>query len=432
MRIRVLGIGLCLAALLAAPQPAAADDHLLNLLIPPTTMPAGRAGPADGSPPASQPGESVIKVAAILPLTGAQAPFGQSALRGLELAVARENDDSTGGQVRIHLVLLDSQSRPAGAGDLARRAIIVERADLLIGGLDGATALAIRPIAQQHRVLFLVLDGGYQASPLQDGFICRTGTSLLQLSDGLARHAREHLAAERLFVVADLSSERAVLTADIFSNSIGRLGGQIVGTASWPAQREPAKAADFAAQAAAVKPDAIFVALPPQPLLAFARHLREAQVNAPLLLIPPIWDTPALLAAQAEALRPAQLAMPLAVDDPDPRLNDWLRRFAARFAQQQADSIAATAYDSLALARHLAGYRRQTGANLHQGLSAIADLPGAMGPMSMADGGVARPIVICRLDPGEPPEGGPRLRFVRRVEPQRVEPLPQETMPGPQ
>jgi branched-chain amino acid transport system substrate-binding protein len=404
-----------MVAIAAARLPAGPTDDPIELLRPsqPTTRQDDEPGPGRA---ATQPGGAAVKVAAILPLTGPLAPLGQSARRGLELAVASFARDSESTASRFRLILLDSESRASLAGDLARKAVMVERAEAIIGGLDGPGALAVRPVARQGRVPFLVLAGGYRPAPGEGPFTIRVGTSTESLVDGLARYAREQLKAGRLFVISDVSSDRESLAAERFAQSARKLQADAVTLASLSVRREPGRVEELARQAADDKSDAVFAALPAEALVKFATELRRRKSQATLLLAPPDWDCQGLLGAESASLVPAIVAAEFAADDTDQAAREWRDEFARQFPNDPPDAIAAAAYDCMSLVRDLARRREKTGGDLAERIATTVSVPGVLGQMRRdEEGQIVRPVVICRIASAEPPAAGVQLKFLSRI-----------------
>ena len=106
---------------------------------PRTQRPIGPVRPAQPEAPASRlpPGETLNRVAVLVPLTGSTAQFGQSILNAANLALA-----DTGGQ-RIRIMAYDTAINPAGAANTA----IAEGAGLILGPLLAEDVRIVAPIA---------------------------------------------------------------------------------------------------------------------------------------------------------------------------------------------------------------------------------------------------------------------------------------------
>ena len=100
---------------------------------------AGTATPQDKPP---------IKIAAIVPQSGAGAFDGQLALEGMQAMVAIIN--GKGGVLgrKIELVVYDDKGTPEEGVSAARRAIEQDKVDLLVGGWFSAVALSMKEVTR--------------------------------------------------------------------------------------------------------------------------------------------------------------------------------------------------------------------------------------------------------------------------------------------
>ena len=99
-------------------------------------------------------GASTIKVGIVDSYTGPAASTAGDVLDGFKLAIA--GIDAGGGVLgkRIEYATRDDRSRPASAFNLARELIERERVDVLLGGSNGASYLAVSGLCQKERVPF--------------------------------------------------------------------------------------------------------------------------------------------------------------------------------------------------------------------------------------------------------------------------------------
>src|SRR5207248_7439478 len=108
---------------------------------PPVTGPGGP--PPGGAPPPGTTGP--VKVAVLLPLSGANAELGKAMLEAAQLALFTTAND------RLTLVPRDTSGTPDGATDAARSAI-ADGAQLILGPLLAAEVDAVKPVAGQANV----------------------------------------------------------------------------------------------------------------------------------------------------------------------------------------------------------------------------------------------------------------------------------------
>jgi len=91
--------------------------------------------------------EEVIKIGAILPLTGEAAAWGQASQRGIELAVGETNKNNK----KIEMVYEDSQGSASNAVSAYEKLTKINKVDAIIGPLLQMEVSAIAPLADRDK-----------------------------------------------------------------------------------------------------------------------------------------------------------------------------------------------------------------------------------------------------------------------------------------
>ena len=106
---------------------------------------AGAPKPAISSHPLEPPTKEAVKVAILLPLSGANADLGKAMLEAAQLALFTMGGD------KLTLVPRDTAGTAQGAADAAK-AVIADGAKLIIGPLVADEVEAVKPIARDAHV----------------------------------------------------------------------------------------------------------------------------------------------------------------------------------------------------------------------------------------------------------------------------------------
>ena len=127
--------------------------YLLALCSPAWAIPGHSVPLADISPPPHlfQRTERV-KFGAVLPLTGPGAAIGESDRIGIEIAVARMNDDGGVNGTPLEAVIEDSQSEPRVGLSGFQKLADQDRVPAIIASLT-SIVMAIRPESQRRGVV---------------------------------------------------------------------------------------------------------------------------------------------------------------------------------------------------------------------------------------------------------------------------------------
>jgi branched-chain amino acid transport system substrate-binding protein len=98
-----------------------------------------------------------VKIAVIEDLTGPLQPYAQQMENGFKLGLeyGTHGTDTVAGR-KIDVIYKDSQTKPDVGRSLLAEAYSDDHADLAVGGTSSAVALAMLPIAQQYKKVFIV------------------------------------------------------------------------------------------------------------------------------------------------------------------------------------------------------------------------------------------------------------------------------------
>lgn len=98
----------------------------------------------------------VVKLGAILPMTGTAAFLGQQELVGLQLGIEDANQRLSAKGYKIELIMQDSASKPANAVTIANKMITVDKVDVLFVSTSSANQ-AVAPIAKLANLPMFVM-----------------------------------------------------------------------------------------------------------------------------------------------------------------------------------------------------------------------------------------------------------------------------------
>lgn len=201
-------------------------------------------------------GGGEVTFAALLPLTGPNASYGEFQVNGAQMAVDEINaEGGIGGETKLNLVIEDSQADPEETVTAFNRAYGDHEMPVAIS-VGSSSILALVPLAEQRKVM--LLNGGSQGDELAGA------SDLLFSTLHLIKNEVEVLAP----YIADKGFERAAILyidddlgragKDDFTEDFEEAGGEVVGTAA----HKPG-GTDFRSQLASLRnsnPDVLFIA----------------------------------------------------------------------------------------------------------------------------------------------------------------------------
>src|SRR5438067_5346238 len=184
---------------------------------PPQPPVTGPGGPPPGGPPPPGAG-GPVKVAVLLPLSGANAELGKAMLEAAQLALFTTGND------RLTLVPRDTGGTPESAASAARSAL-ADGAQLILGPLLAAEVAAVGPVAQDAKVNVIAFSTATQlagANVFLMGFLPRQEV-VREVS-----FAREKGLSR--FAALAPNSEYGRLMSDALREAVAPAGGTVVKT----------------------------------------------------------------------------------------------------------------------------------------------------------------------------------------------------------
>lgn len=354
-------------------------------------------------------------------LTGSDATFGQSTRMGVELALDELTKTAQGkiGGLPVRAVIEDDQGKSEEAATVVQKLLNQDRVIAVIGEVASSRSLAAAPICQAAGVPMISPSSTNPRVTEVGDFIFRMCFIDPFQGTVMARFASQNLGLKKVAILEDVKSDYSVGLAKFFTDAFKGMGGTIAAEQAYTAGDQ-----DFSAQLTAIKakhPDAIFIPGYYTEVGLIARKARELGLTCPLLGGDG-WESEQLLQIGGEAMNGAYYSNHFAVDNPDPRLQAFLKRFRAKYGKDP-DAIGGLAYDAAnvlfgclqkfsqtdpkgfqALGSSQAGSaeRKAAEATLRDLIAATATYPGVTGTITLdKDRNASKPAVVLEIKGGK-------------------------------
>jgi branched-chain amino acid transport system substrate-binding protein len=338
--------------------------------------------------------DAEVKVGVDLEFSGDTATYGEETWNGIQMAL----EDLAGKDP--WKVTLDKQDNKSDAQESARavtQLTTVDYVSAIIGAVSSKNTKAGARIANEQGVPMISPGSTAVDATAAGPYISRVCFTDDFQGEVCARFAYEDLGKKTAALVVDKAQDYCVGLGKSFEETYTKLGGKIVGTASYTT-----KESDFAALIEKVKatnPECIFI---PGYYGEVGPMLKQAEQK--WAGIPKLggdgWDSPDLfgLAGTAGALKDCYMSSHFAPDDKDPVIQQFVERYRKKY-NNEPGSMAVLGYDAM-LVLHDALVRAGTTDpdKIRDAINATKDLKVITG--------------IITMDPNRNPERGKKSAVV--------------------
>lgn len=344
-------------------------------------------------------------------MTGPEATFGQSTHKGIMLAVQEINarpNKLRGKPLRIKTI--DDQGKPEEAATAMNALITRDKVLAVLGEVASSLSLQMAPAAQKAQVP-MVSPSSTNVRVTQVGdYVFRVCFVDPFQGEVMAKFARHTLQATRVAVLRDIGSDYSMGLADAFAEKLREMGGQIVADESYRKGD-----VDFRAQLTTIKgvaPEAVFVPGYYNDVGLVAKQARDLGLSVPLMGGDG-WDSAKLYEIGGSALEGSYFSNHYSVDDPSPRIKQFVEAYKAKYNGEVPDGLAAQGYDAaMILADAIERAAELTGPSVRDALAATKDYDGVTGTITIDEERNARkPAVVLKV------ASGGLYEFVERVLP---------------
>ena len=277
-------------------------------------------------------------------LTGNDATFGQSTKNGVEVALADLAAKQQGmiGGLKVRVQAEDDQSKAEEAATAVQKLINQDRVIAVVGEVASSRSLAGAPICQNAGVPMISPSSTNPKVTQVGDYIFRM--CFLDEFQGavMARFTADSLKLKKVAILKDNKSDYSVGLAQFFTDEYRRLGGQVLVEQVYSSGDQ-----DFRAQLTSIKaknPQAVVIPGYYTEAGLIARQARELGLKQPLIGGDG-WESEKLIEIGGEALNGAYYSNHWALDQPLPRLQEFLTKYRAKFSGDP-DAIGGLVYDA--------------------------------------------------------------------------------------
>lgn len=332
----------------------------------------------------------------VLSLSGNYEAYGQPAMKGIRAAelVARNR-----GMKLPTVAVQDAGSNPASAVNAIRK-VIADGATVVIGDVASGTSLAMAPIAERSKVVFLAPGASNPSFSEAGDYVFRNWTSDNFDGNAMANYL-QNINVKNVAIVSQQTDYSEGLAA-AFAAQFKKFGGTVV-----LHERFPSDVPDFRTlllRVASKSPAAVYLvaeSLQLGRLLAEARpRLPNAKFYSNLSV-----DRPECAQAAGGSREGVVFTTPaFDVDSKQPEVVDFVKTYAELNKGEKPDIVAATAYDAfMILATGMSSGAGLDSSKVKSFLYSLKRYPGVTGETSFDDkGDVVKNVFVKEIRSGKP------------------------------
>jgi len=341
--------------------------------------------------------EKVIKIGAILPLTGSAAPYGQNAQRGIDLALGELLNNSEKQKYKVEVVYQDSKTEPKEAVNALRQLYDTEGIRYIIGDINSTGMLAMAPIAEKNKIL--LLSPGASNPDISDAgdWIFRNWHS-----DALEGQIAAQLAFDSLgwktAAVLYVNAAYGVGLAKTFKSVFEFKGGKIVAYEAYTQD-----ATDMRTQIVKIlnsKPEGIYLPGWPKEMSVALKQLKEINSTLPILSSQG-FDDPSILKLAGNAAESVIFSVPEIPDPNDPIVKSFNERYQKQYGQPPG-VCSASGYDALRIYAWAIDSVGNNPEEVRKLMANLKNFPGADGPITFDKyGDLLKPFMFKTVKDGK-------------------------------
>ncbi len=345
--------------------------------------------------PSPAPVTEEIRLGEFSSLSGVQAPFGNSAHSGIQLAVDEANLQGGVNGRKVRLVSYDDRGEESEVRRLVERLATSDEALVVLGEVATSLSLAAAPVAQRLKVPMISPGSTHPEVTRAGDYIFRVCFTDPFQGAVMARFALNYLQLKKAALFVDGTTEYSRGLADHFTKEYASTGGKILARADYsPGDKDFRKALG---PLVAAKPDLIFLPGYFTEVGAIAAQARKLGFKG-LFLGGDGWEGNGLHKVGGKDLEGSYFSNHFAAEDKNPEVQAFVARFQARY-HQTPTALAAVGYDAARVA--LDAIRRAstpTRAGVRDALASTRNFLGVTGIITISPSRDAvKPAVVLKV-----------------------------------
>ena len=337
-----------------------------------------------GAPAGSGSDAKTVKIGWIGPLSGANKTYGESAKRGVELALEEKGHKI--GDLTVELIAGDDRSDSTEAVNLATKMMTQDGVAAIIGPVTSGPAIAVSATTSTYKIPMITATATAPKVTVNDDgtrkpFVFRACFIDPFQGQAAANFASKELGLKRAAVFYDKGNDYTIGLAEAFRATFEANGGEVIAWQSYSTDDT-----DFSAimtNVAALNPDVLYLPDYYGRVSLIAKAAKDKGINVPMLGGDG-WDSPDL---DFETLAGGYFTAHYSDQDEREAVQNFATKFQERYGERP-DSFAALGYDAAMLLMNAIERAGSTdGEAIRAALQSTKDFPAVGGQISFDEWG---------------------------------------------
>jgi branched-chain amino acid transport system substrate-binding protein len=185
--------------------------------------------------PAPARAQDTIKVGIVLPLTGAEAKFGEIEKQSFDMALEEINKAGGINGKKLELLLEDDTGRPEVGRSVAEKLITKDKVVMLGGGYSSSVTAGVAGVAQQNRIPFLINTGSADdITQKRWDYVFRLNPPASEYASGVETFLAKVIKPKTVVILHE-NSKFGTSSAQAFTKSCEKLGFKVLLTQGYEA-----------------------------------------------------------------------------------------------------------------------------------------------------------------------------------------------------
>ena len=338
-----------------------------------------------------------IKVGGIFPMTRTIAFIGEAMSQGTQLVLDEVNAAGGINGEKVTIQVEDSQSDPKAANNAVAKLIEVDKIHILLGPARSGSVLASTPLVEKAGAVLMAPVSTHPDVPQAKRGVFRTCPS-----DGaqgaVGAVFAQTLGLKRIAIIYK-NDDYGKGLADVFANKARELGMEIPIMVKYAPTDQ-----DFRTQLTKIrakKADGLYIVANMQtPNIVKQANLLKLRVT--MIGAEGTKDPQILKRAGKDMEGMWCTSPPYWPESQDPTTQKFVKRFRAKYPDQEPRMFTAMAYDGMMALVEAMKTKGSSPMQIRDGLLALKEFPGATGEITMlANGDVEKPFAVFKVEDGK-------------------------------